>query len=417
MRGKGFWWVHLLLFLGLALAQVQEGVDLGRLGLLKARLEAEVAQGRLPGAVVLVARNGRVVFEEAVGYLDPVRRTPISKEAIFRIYSMTKPLVSALALNLMEEGRIFLTDPVSLYLPQFRELRVGVERTGPNGEPTLELVPAQRPILVYDLLRHTSGITYGIFFDSLVKREYRRVGLDAVDQTREEFLNKLANLPLQFQPGTVFEYGNSTDLLGHLLEQITGQSLEQLLEKRIFRPLGMADTGFSVPEAKWGRIAEPFPQDPFTGAPTPTPLDVRRPPKRFSGGAGLVSTARDYFRFLQALLEGGALEGRRILSPKAVALMTQDHLGPLYLPSLQRGAAYLPGPGYGFGLGVAVRLADGGSPLMGSSGDYSWAGLFGTYFFVDPKERLIGIFLSQSPGGRAYYAQLFRQMVYASLVR
>ncbi|MDW8018277.1 MAG: serine hydrolase domain-containing protein [Thermus sp.] len=409
-----FWVLGLLLF-SLAWAQVREGVDLGALGAFKARLEAEVAQGRLPGAVFLVARNGQVVFHEAVGYLDPQARTPMPREAIFRIYSMTKPLTSVLALRLVEEGRLFLTDPIALYLPEFREVRVGVERTGPEGRPTLELVAAQRPITVYDLLRHTSGITYGIFFDSLVKQEYRRVGADAVDQTAEEFVRKLAQLPLQFQPGTVWEYSNSTDLLGHLLERLTGRSLAELMEEKLFRPLGMADTGFLVPEAKASRIAEPFLQDPFTRQPTPPALEVRRPPRRFSGGAGAVATALDYYRFLQALLNGGELGGQRILSRKGVELLTQDHLGPLYLPSLGRGAAYLPGPGYGFGLGVAVRLADGGSPLPGSAGDYNWGGLFGTSFFVDPKERLIGIWMMQNPGGRAYYAQLFRHAVYASL--
>ncbi|RDI94998.1 class A beta-lactamase-related serine hydrolase [Meiothermus sp. QL-1] len=412
VRGLGF----LLLGLTAALAQVQEGVDLGRLAAFKARLEVEVAQGRLPGAVFLVARNGQVVYHEAVGYLDPQARTPMTREAIFRIYSMTKPLTSVLALSLAEEGRLFLTDPIALYLPEFREVRVGVERTA-EGRTTLELVPAQRPITLYDLLRHTSGFTYGIFFDSLVKQEYRRVGADAIDQTAEEFVGKLARLPLQFQPGTVWEYSNATDLLGHLLERVTGRSLAELLEERIFRPLGMGDTGFQVPREKWGRIAEPFATDPFTRSPTPQALNVRETPKRFSGGAGAVSTALDYFRFLQALLNGGELEGRRILSPKSVALMTADHLGPLYLPSLQRGAPYLPGPGYGFGLGVAVRLADGGSPLMGSAGEYNWGGLFGTSFFVDPKERLVAVWMMQNPGGRAYYAQLFRTAVYASLVR
>ncbi|GAA5334470.1 MULTISPECIES: serine hydrolase domain-containing protein [Thermus] len=401
--------------LGLALAQVREGVDLGVLQAFKARLEAEVAQGRLPGAVVLVARHGQVVFHEAVGYLDPKARTPMAKEAIFRIYSMTKPLTSVLALQLVEEGRLFLTDPIALYLPEFREVRVGVERVGPDGKPVLELVPAQRPITLYDLLRHTSGITYGIFFDSLVKQEYRKVNADALDQTREEFLAKLSRLPLQVQPGTLWEYGNSTDLLGHLLERVTGQSLGALMEERIFRPLGMADTGFQVPREKWGRIAEPFGEDPFTRTPTPPPLNVRDAPRRYSGGAGAVATAQDYYRFLQALLNGGELEGRRILSRKGVELLTQDHLGPLYLRSLERGAPYLPGFGYGFGLGVAVRLEDGGSPLPGSKGDYFWAGLFGTYFFVDPRERLIGVFMMQNPGGRTYYAGLFRNAVYASL--
>ncbi len=409
------WLLAAVLLVVPALAQVREGVDLGVLGAFKARLEAEVAQGRLPGAVFLVARNGQVLLHEAVGYLDPQTKVPMPKDAIFRIYSMTKPLTSVLALQLVEEGKLFLTDPVALYLPEFREVQVGMEQAGPDGKPILERVPPQRPITLYDLLRHTSGITYGIFFDSLVKQEYRKVGADAVDQTREEFLGKLARLPLQFQPGTVWEYGNSTDLLGHLLEQVAGKPLDVLMQERVFAPLGMADSGFQVPREHWGRIAEPFPQDPFTKMPTPAPLNVREPPKRFSGGAGAVATVLDYYRFLQALLNGGSLEGRRILSPKSVALMTEDHLGPLYPSSLQRGAAYLPGPGYGFGLGVAVRLAEGGSPLPGSRGDYNWGGLFGTSFFVDPKERLIGIWMMQNPGGRSYYAQLFRNAVYASL--
>ncbi|WP_051906202.1 serine hydrolase domain-containing protein [Thermus tengchongensis] len=416
MQGASRWlWAVGLILLSLAWAQVREGLDLGALNAFKARLEGEVAQGRLPGAVFLVARHGQVVYHEAVGYLDPQTRSPMTREAIFRIYSMTKPLTSALALALAEEGRLSLTDPIHLYLPEFREAKVGVEKPGPGGQPTLELVPASRPITVYDLLRHTSGITYGIFFDSLVKQEYRRMGADAVDQTPEEFLGKLSRLPLQFQPGTIWEYGNSTDLLGHLMERLTGKSLAQLLEERIFKPLGMADAGFLVPQEKQSRIAEPFAIDPFTRQPTPPALDVRRSPKRHSGGAGAVATALDYYRFLQALLNGGELGGRRILSPKSVALMTQDHLGPLYLPSLQRGAPYLPGPGYGFGLGVAVRLADGGSPLPGTAGDYYWGGLFGTYFFVDPKEKLIGVWMMQNPGGRTYYAQLFRSAVYASL--
>lgn len=411
---KGKTWITIGFLLSLALAQVQEGVDLSRLAAFKARLEAEVDQGRLPGAVFLVARNGRVVLHEAVGYLDPTTKAPMSKEAIFRVYSMTKPLTSVLTLQMVEEGRLFLTDPIALYLPEFRDLRVGVEKSQ-DGRSVLELVSAPRPITIYDLLRHTSGITYGIFFDSLVKQEYRKVGVDAVDQTPEEFLSKLARLPLQFSPGSVWEYGNSTDLLGHLLEKIAGKSLAELMAERIFKPLGMADSGFQVPKEKWERIAEPFRQDPFTRSPTPPALNIREPPKRFSGGAGAVATALDYYRFLQALLNGGELAGKRILSRKSVELLTRDHLGPLYLPSLQRGDPYLPGPGYGFGLGVAVRLSEGGSPLPGSAGDYFWAGLFGTYFFVDPKERLVGIYMMQNPGGRTYYAQLFRNAVYASL--
>lgn len=274
---KGKTWITIGFLLSLALAQVQEGVDLSRLAAFKAHLEAEVDQGRLPGAVFLVARNGRVVLHEAVGYLDPTTKASMSKEAIFRVYSMTKPLTSVLTLQMVEEGRLFLTDPIALYLPEFRDLRVGVEKSQ-DGRSVLELASAPRPITIYDLLRHTSGITYGILFDSLVKQEYRKVGVDAVDQTPEEFLSKLARLPLQFSPGSVWEYGNSTDLLGHLLEKIAGKSLAELMAERIFKPLGMADSGFQVPKEKWERIAEPFRQDPFTRSPPLQPSTSENPP-------------------------------------------------------------------------------------------------------------------------------------------
>ena len=275
-------------------------MDLSWLAAFKAHFEADVDQGRLPGAVFLVARNGRVVLHEAVGYLDTTTKASMSKEAIFWVYSMTKPLTSVLTLQMVEEGRLFLTDPIALYLPEFRDLRVGVEKSQ-DGRSVLELAPAPRLITIYDLLRHTSGITHGIFFDSLVKQEYRKVGVDAVDQTPEESLSKLARLPLQFSPGSVWEYGNSTDLLGHLLEKIAGKSLAELMADRIFKPLGIADSGFQVPKEKWERIAEPFRQDPFTRSPTPPALNIREPPKRYSGGAGAVATAVDGGRSITGL--------------------------------------------------------------------------------------------------------------------
>ena len=369
-----------------------------RLRHLDATVRADVDAGRIPGVVMLVAQNGKVVLQTAYGKKDAAAGTPMTADSIFRIYSMTKPIVSVAALMLVEEGKMQLADPVSKFIPELKDLKVGVEKGG-----SLELVASSRPITIHDLFRHTSGLTYGVFGKSLVKELYTKNGVDSWDHTNADLVKKLATVPLMFQPGSTWEYSRSTDVLGHVIERISGQDLDRFLEERILKPLGMRDTAFYVDPAKHGRIAEPFAKEPL--------INVRTKPKYLSGGGGMVSTAADYLRFAQMLLNGGELDGVRILSRKTVDYMTSDHLGGV------RGPAYLPGPGYGFGLGVKVRTSAGEADSPGSIGDYDWGGLGGTYFWVDPKERLIGIWMMQAPGPRVYYRRLMRAMVYGAMTQ
>jgi CubicO group peptidase (beta-lactamase class C family) len=380
-----------------------------RLARISEVMRERVAAGRMPGGVLLIARDGQVVLEEAIGALDPKTSAPMPKDAIFRIHSMTKPIVSAAVMMLVEEGKVQLTDPASKYFPELKTLQVGVEKQRPDGSKALELVPAQREMTVQDLLRHTSGLTYGIFGKSLVKDEYLKAKVDARDVTSDELIARLAKVPLHYQPGTTWEYSRSTDVLGVLVERVSGQSLDAFLQKRILGPLKMNDSGFWVEDAtQHARIAQPFELDPDTKQPVDL-VDVRTKPSFFSGGGGLVSTARDYLRFAQAMLNGGTLDGARILAPHTVRLMASDHTGGI------RGPGYVPGPGYGFGLGFAVRIAEGEAVMPGSVGDYSWGGYAGTTFWVDPKERLVALWLMQAPGARAEIRTLFRTLVYSAL--
>jgi CubicO group peptidase (beta-lactamase class C family) len=408
--------VSLLLVLalaGCATTQTTEAprgyaVSEGRLKQFAAQVRADVDKRQLPGAVILVARDGKVLYQEAIGMRDPSGGAPMTTDTIFRMYSMTKPIVSVGVMMLVEDGRIQLSDPVSRYIPELRDLKVGVEKKDSAGLGVLETVPAAREATVQDLLRHTSGIAYDFFGNSLVKQQYRMAGVDGWDQTNAEMVQKLAKLPLQFQPGTTWDYGLSTDVLGYLIERVSGQSLGDYLQARILGPLGMKDTAFQVDPSKQGRLAESFADD----ANTKDQLhwtSVRATRKRLSGGAGLVSTASDYLRFAQMMLNGGSLDGTRILSRKTVEYMTSDHLGGV------RGPAYLPGAGYGFGLGFAVRLASGEANTPGSPGDYNWGGWGGTYFWVDPKEKLIAIWMMQAPGPRTYYRIMFRNAVYSAI--
>jgi CubicO group peptidase (beta-lactamase class C family) len=312
---------------------------------------------------------------------------------------MTKPIVSVGVMMLVEEGRITLSDPVAKHIPELANLRVGVEKDG-----RLDIVAAQRQPTIQDLLRHTSGFTYGVFGKSAVKELYTKNNVDATEQTNADLVKKLSQVPLMYQPGTTWEYGRSTDVLGHVIERVSGQPLDAWLQARILGPLKMKDTAFHADAARQSRIAEAFAKDPDSGAANNL-LNVRQPPKFLAGGQGLVSTAADYMRFAQMLLNGGELEGVRIVSRKTVALMSSDHLGGIRGPS----------PGYGFGLGFTVRLADGVSPLEGSAGDYNWAGLGGTYFWVDPKERLVAVWMMQAPGQRNYYRELYRNLVYGAM--
>lgn len=397
-----------LLASGCAAISTGNGVSETRLKQLGAQVRDDVGQGRIPGAVILVARNGSPVYSEAIGVLDPKNGAPMRMDAIFRIYSMTKPVVSVGVMMLVEEGRLQLADPVSKYLPELKGLKVGVEKKDASGKPVLEEVPAQREMTVQDLMRHTSGLTYGVFGASLVKSEYNKAKVLSDDQTNAEMVAKLGKLPLAYQPGSTWEYSMSTDVLGALIERISGQMLDVFLAQRILGPLGMKDTGFWVEPSQQARIAEPFAVDPDSKAKV-TLTDIHRPRRWLSGGGGMVSTAADYLRFSQMLLNGGALDGVRIVSRKSVEHMTSDHLGAV------RGPAYLPGPGYGFGLGFAVRTATGQSSVPGSPGEHNWGGFGGTAFWIDPQEKLIAIWMMQAPGQRTYYRALFRSYVYSAL--
>jgi CubicO group peptidase (beta-lactamase class C family) len=314
-----------------------------------------------------------------------------------------------------------LVDPIATYLPEFKNLSLGVEAVNAAGHKVLQSiplgkVPASREPTVQDLLRHTSGITYGIFGESLLKTQYLQAEVEHGKHSNTEFSKRLAALPLAYAPGTIWEYGRSTDVLGALIERVSGQTLGAYLQARIFAPLGMVDTGFSVPAAQHARIVQPFAIDPDGQLPVRL-LDPTKVPVYESGGGGLMSTAADYLRFARMLLAGGTLDGVRILSRKTIALMTSDHLGPDVLRAsrvLGTTTGYIPGPGYGFGLGFAVRTTDGEASSPGSVGDYSWGGLAGTYFWNDPKENLIAIWMMQGPQQREYYRSLFKNMVYGA---
>ena len=382
----------------------QVGLSSERLARITEMLRTDVEKGRLPGAVALVARKGRVAYFEAVGFRDKAAGTPLRKDDIFRIYSMTKPFTSVAIMMLRDDGKLDLNDPVSKYLPQLAKLQVGVEKKDASGQATLTLEPSTRDMTIQDLLRHTSGLTYGVFGRSAVKKLYTDHAIDVTDQSNAELVDKLSSLPLMYQPGTRWEYGRSTDVLGRVVEVASGRTLSQFLDERLFRPLKMPDTAFWVPEVKQARLAQPLPRDPDTQQPISI-FDVTKPPKFEAGGQAAVSTAVDYARFSQMLLNRGQLDGKRLLSRKTVELMTADHLGAMVGPV----------PGYGFGLGFAVRRDAGVSTTPGSVGDYNWSGLAGTTFWVDPKEELVAVWLMQAQGQRVHYRNAFRSLVYQAI--
>ena len=379
------------------------GLSAPALARLAGALEDRVARGHIPGAVALVARHGKVAFHQAFGARDAGSGAPMPLDAIFRIYSMTKPIVSVAAMMLWEEGRFLLGDPIAKYLPEFAEMWVAAL----SGD-FMARTDADRPITVQDLLRHTSGLTYEFRGDTPLHKAYVEARVARLRQTNAEQSAALAALPLLYQPATRWEYSRSTDVLGRLVEVLSGQTLGQFLAERILQPLGMADAGFWVPQPHQDRIAEAFPRDPESGSAV-TLLDIRRSAIFESGGGGMVATAMDYARFLQMLLDGGALGATRLLGRKTIELMTADHLGEIESPP-----EMLP-PGHGFGLGFAVRLAAGLAPFPGSVGSYFWGGAAGTTFWVDPAERLTAVLMIQAPGQREYYGTLFRSLVYAAV--
>ena len=364
-------------------------------------LRNEVTTGKIPGAVLLIQQHGKPVYLQSFGVRDPATGQPMTPDTIFQIYSMSKAVTSVAAMMLVDDGKLALDDPVSKYIPAFADAKVGVDLSDEAGQYPLKLEPLKRPITIRDLLRHTSGITYGFFGETAVQKLYANPKLYAGDFDNAEFADRIETLPLADQPAVRWNYSHSTDVLGRVVEVASGQTLFQFEKQRLFDPLGMSETAYYVAdESKWSRIAQAFPVDRFRVA------GMRDPalPRRWeSGGAGLVSTIADYARFLQMLLNGGKLDGKRYLKPETVALMTSDQIGPE--TGILHDPLYFPGPSSGFGLGFAVRT----SPPPNTTwplGEYRWDGAGGSFYFVDPQDDLLVVFMVQAPtqGGRIQLA-------------
>ncbi len=371
-------------------------------------LRAEVDRQRLPGAVALIARHGKMVLYEGLGALDPASAAAMPRDAIFRIYSMTKPIVSVAVMMLMEQGQLLLSDPVAKYLPEY-----GAQKVAHLVHGAVQLQAVRRPATIQDLLRHTAGLTYEFMGSSSVQRQYAQSRIGSRERSNAEFSHQLAALPLIFEPGSVWEYSRATDVLGRLVEVLSGQTLGSYLQEQIFKPLGMLETWFCVPQPCYPRIAEPFARDPEGGVQMRV-IDVREDTALESGGGGLASTAIDYARFLQFMLNKGELDGVRLLGSRTVDFMTADHLG--HIPVNSGASTELLPPGHGFGLGFAVRRELGVASVPGSVGTYFWGGMAGTTFFVDPTADMFACLMLQAPNQREYYRMLFRNLVYATLL-
>ena len=393
------------------------GLSSERLKRITAGFQKDVDKGDVPGAVIMVLRKGKVAYYEAIGFQDRENKIPMARNTIFRIASMSKPFTSLAIMMLAEEGKIQLAYPASRYLPEFKDLKVGIEKKDEaTGKVELVLEPAAREMTVQDLLRHTSGLTYGVFGKSLVKDRYNAVGAYDFNNTNAEMVKKLSQVPLQYHPGTTWEYSMSTDVLGRIVEVVSGVELDAFIAERIVKPLKLSDTGFWV-EGEGRQVRMAMAQiNPATGKRPPMD-DVTKRPKWISAGGGMVSTAPDYARFCQMLLNGGTLDGVRLVSRKTIELMASNHLppgvkyGPL-VPLQFAGMTPMVEDGGGFGLGFLVRMETGRSPLPGSVGDYGWAGVHGTYFWIDPKEKLVGVLMMYAPALRMHYRYLTRHFVY-----
>jgi CubicO group peptidase (beta-lactamase class C family) len=385
------------------------GMSKARLGQITTVFKAEIDRNEIPGAVIGVVRKGQLVYFESLGYRDPVAKDAMPANGIFAIASMTKPMVSVAIMMLHDEGKLLLSDPVGKFLPALADRKVGVVK----GD-TLETVAAIRQPSVQDLLRHTSGITYGGRGHTPVHKLYpASSGTSGMTLTSQEFVAMLGKAPLLYQPGTVWDYSLSTDVLGLIVEAVSGKPLAAFLQERLWGPLGMVDTGFSVPEAKKARHVQAFANDPRNGKPQFVLQADGRPLKFDCGGGCGMSTAPDYLRFATMLVNGGILDGKRIIAPRTLAMMTTDQLGP---DVRARTTSTVLQQGYGFGLGFAVRSQPGIATFAGSQGDYYWGGAYGTYFWVDPKEQLTAVLMAAVPGEiRAQNAPLLRNLVMQSI--
>jgi CubicO group peptidase (beta-lactamase class C family) len=379
------------------------GLSAHRLQRMSDALKRDIDKGTIPGVNIMVARRGQIGWLESLGRQSPAAETAMDRDTIFRIFSMTKPIVSIGIMMLIEDGFLLLTDPVEKFIPEFANQKVGVETNG-----KLELVPLVRSITIQDLLRHTSGIVYDNRGDGLVHQMYARSRLRDRNITNAEHATMVAGLPLVCQPGPIWNYSRSTDILGRVIEVICGKPLSGFLTERILGPLQMTETGFHTGAENAGRLAQPFPTDPWSGEKVQL-YDPLERPKMESGGGGLVSTMKDYARFCQMLLNGGKLGDVRIIGPRTLQFMASDQLGP----NVKTPPQILPG--HSFGLGFAVRTEVGQAPFAGSVGQFFWGGMAGTFFFIDPKEDLFALFMSQGPGQRDHFRTLTRAAIYGAL--
>jgi CubicO group peptidase (beta-lactamase class C family) len=391
----------------------EAGFSSERLARISTTLNADIEAGRIPGAVIAIARHGKLVMYEAYGWRDKDAKVAMTTDSIFNIASMTKPMTTVGALMLYEQGKLLIDDPLSKYFPKFANMRVAVRD---NGEPTAETVPANRQITIQDLMRHTSGLIYGGRGTTLVHKMYPAGSGDAArEYDGAAFLDRLSSLPLLYQPATVWDYGFGLDVLGLTIEKISGQSLGQYLQASLFAPLGMTDTGFSVSPDKAARYAKPLATDPDTGKPQARTPELTQPVKFECGGGCAASTASDYLRFALMLLHKGRSGEARLLGPKTVDYMLSDQLGPNIRNLV--GNADPTRADYGFGLGLAVRTTPGVVRMMGSVGQFSWPGASGTDWWVDPKEDLAVVYLSAAPGPlRWHYRQKINALVYQAII-
>jgi CubicO group peptidase (beta-lactamase class C family) len=374
----------------------------------------EVTTGKISGAILLIQQHGKPVYHQSFGVQDVVSKAPITDQTIFRLFSMTKAITSVVAMQLIDEGKLPLEDPVAKYIPSFANVKVGVEKKADDGTKTLELVPLTRPITILDLMRHTSGITYGFYGDSLVRKTYAAANLYAGDFDLAEFAERIAKLPLHDQPGSLWQYGHSTDVLARIMEIVSGKSLLEVEKEKLLDPLGMKDTGFFVTDPeKQKLIAQPVPNDSDFRVGRENRPDV--PKKWQSASGGMVSTMSDFKRFAQMLLDGGKFEGKTYLSPKTFELMTTDHVGPG--SGVGRDYFYFPGDGFGFGLGLAVRTDPGNAkpPPPGSLGELKWDGASGCYFVIDRKQDMFFVLLEQTPTERQRIQRTAKKLIYEAM--
>lgn len=370
----------------------------------------EVATGKLPGAVVLIQQHGRPVYLKCFGVQDVETKIPMTADTIFALHSMTKPITSVAAMMLIDAGKLSLADPASKFIPAFADVKVGVASVAADGTRFLKLVAPERPVTIMDLLRHTSGITYDYIGGKLIDKAYMDSGLFAGKYDNKAFAERIARLPLARQPGTLWRYGHSTDVIGRIIEIVSGQTLYQFEKQHIFDPLGMASTKYVLENAdERARMAEPLPGDTIL---KDAEAERRGHPEWESGGGGLVSTLNDYARFAQMILNGGELDGKRYLSQAAFKSMTSDHVGPD--SGVARDYYYFPGDGFGYGYGLAVRTDPGNAkpPPPGSIGELKWDSGSGTYFGVDPKLDMIYILLEQTQNERGRITPAFKKLVY-----